>query len=101
MCPNGSLCSPEMSRLNFFSETCQSKRPLANLQAVGLNIAVEDVVFRLTYLVLRLEQVMGNVLLLCDKAILSKRVTDKNVVVTFRMQSHAVCSHPKTDSMSV
>lgn len=30
--------------------------------------AGEDVVFRLTYLVLRLEQVMGNVLILCDKA---------------------------------
>lgn len=29
----------------------------------------QDVVFRLTYLVLRLEQVMGNVLLLCDKAV--------------------------------
>ena len=46
-------------------------RSLGNLHAV-LNIAAEDVVFRLTYLVLRLEQVMGNVLLLCDKAILKQ-----------------------------
>ncbi|CAJ1336243.1 unnamed protein product [Effrenium voratum] len=29
----------------------------------------QDVVFRLTYLVLRLEQVMGNVLVICDKAV--------------------------------
>ena len=54
--------------------TLQGDQRHANLysylakRAQQLRAAGEDVVFRLTYLVLRLEQVMGNVLILCDKA---------------------------------
>ena len=46
--------------------------PHSRLLGVG-HVAIrrrsEDVVFRLTYLVLRLEQVMGNVLVICDKVV--------------------------------
>ena len=59
MAPLEEICS-DQRHAKLYSYLAKRAQPLL---AAG-----EDVVFRLTYLVLRLEQVMGNVLILCDKA---------------------------------